>query len=135
MHPSLPKLPYLVPECVMESDGIGPVVEVGSERGKLLILTLSINCIVERESLIISVWGSPDNLNWGVKPLVSFPPKYYCGMYSILLNLAKYPDVQYVRAEWKVSRWGKGNGDPMFGFYVAAEPSGSRLNVKTARTA
>jgi len=30
--------------------------------------------------------------------------------------------VQYVRAEWKMSRWWREPGSPMFAFYVSAEP-------------
>jgi hypothetical protein len=118
---------YLVPECVAYADGMGLVIDVGTDSGKLLVLTLAINCIIEKECLVVSIWGSPDKIIWGTQPLVSFTQKHYCGMHSILLNLAKHPGVQYVRAEWKMSRWGRELGTPMFAFYVSAEPSGSRL--------
>jgi len=123
---------YLVPECVSHADGMGPLIDVGADRGKLLVLTLAIDGIVEKESLVVSIWGSPDKIIWGTQPLASFAQKHYCGTYSILLNLAEDPGVQYVRAEWKMSRWGREPGSPMFAFYVSAEPSGSRLRVATA---
>jgi hypothetical protein len=129
----LPK--FLLPECITRADGVGPKVELGAASGKLLVLTLGINRIVEQERLIVSIWGSPNGVDWGIKPLATFPPKFYCGMYSILLNLAKNPDARCIRSEWKMSRWGKGDQVPLFGFYVCAEESGSRLSTAVASVA
>ena len=126
---------YLVPECIATADGVGPVINVGADRGKLLVVTLAVNCIVEQESLLVSIWGSQDRIIWGIEPLVSFTQKHYCGMYSILLNLAKYPGVRYVHAKWKMRRWGRELSSPMFTFYVSAELSGSRLGMKAAASA
>ena len=129
----LPK--FLLPESLTRADGVGPKIELGADCGKLLVLTLGINRIVEQERLVVATWGSSNGIDWGTKPLASFPPKFYCGMYSILLNLAKYPDVRYIRTEWKMSRWGKGDQIPLFGFYVFAEESGARVSVATAAVA
>ena len=126
----LPK--FLLPESIARADGVGPDIDLGADHAKLLVLTLGINRIIEQEGLVVSVWGSPDRLNWGAKPLVSFPQKYYCGMYSVLLNLVKYPDARYLRVEWKMNRWSKGDATPMFGFYVFAEVSGSRVSAAVA---
>lgn len=123
---------YLVPEFMAREDGKGPIVDLGAHCGKLLVLTLGINHVVEQERLIMSLWGSKDGINWGMKPLVTFPQKHYCGLYSILLNLTRHPEVRYLRAEWKMSRWGKGDVKPMFGFYVFAEESGSRIRTAMA---
>jgi len=123
----LPK--FLLPECISRADGVGPKIELGPDSGKLLVLTLGINRIVEQERLVISIWGSSNGIDWGTKPLATFPPKFYCGMYSILLNLAKCPDARYIRSEWKMNRWGKGDPTPLFGFYVFAEESGSRVST------
>ena len=75
------------------------------EHGKLLVLTLAINAVLEHETFFVSIWGSPDAETWGTTPLVSFPPKSYCGVYSILLNLAARPDIRYIRAQWRMQRW------------------------------
>jgi len=120
---------FLLPESIARADGKGPEMDLGSKRGKLLVLTLGITRILEQESLEVSVWGSPDNENWGARPLATFPPKFYCGIYSILLNLASRPEVQYVRVYWKMSRWSKREVTPMFGFYVYAEESGARVGT------
>jgi hypothetical protein len=78
---------FLLPESIVRADGTGPEIDLGPKRGKLLVLTLGITRILEQESLEITVWGSPDGENWGSKPMAKFPPKFYCGLYSILLNL------------------------------------------------
>jgi len=122
----------VLPESIARADGIGPEIDLGGKRGKLLVLTLGITRILEQESLEVSIWGSSDGTNWSLRPLAKFPPKFYCGMYSILLNLASYPDVRFVRAQWKMSRWGKGETMPLFGFYVYAEESGARVSAAVA---
>ena len=126
----LPK--FLLEETIAQADGFGPELPLGAERAQLAVLTLGITRIVERANIQISVWGSGDRVNWGVQPLALFPPKSYCGMYSILLNLAARPDVQYLRVHWKVSRWGRKNAVPMFGFYVFVEASGARIRAAVA---
>ena len=126
-------MPRLVlPEGIARTDGSGPKIDLGADCGKLLVLTLGIDRIVEQENLIVSIRGSRDGLTWNPAPLATFPPKYYCGMYSILLNLAHCPDVKYIRAEWKMNRWGPGDHTPLFEFYVLAEASGSRVSTAAA---
>jgi hypothetical protein len=85
---------------------------------------LGITRIIEQESLDISVWGSADNADWGTKPLLSYPQKFYCGTYQVLLDLNDRPEVRYLRVQWKVGRWGRGASKPLFGFYVFAEEMG-----------
>lgn len=118
---------FLFPENIARTDGIGPGVDLAGDRGKLLVITLGIDRVLEQEALTVSIWGSPDTSNWGVGPLLSFPSKYYCGIYSRLLNLAQHPGVRYLRIEWKMSRWAKREITPLFGFYVFAETSGARM--------
>jgi hypothetical protein len=117
----------LVPESIARTNGASPAVELNADLGKLIILTLAIDRVLEQEALQISVWGSADQQDWGLRPLTSFPPKCYCGIYSQLLNMTKHPGVRYLRVEWKVSRWSKPAGDPLFEFCVFAEDSGARL--------
>jgi hypothetical protein len=122
----------LLPESIVRADGVGPEIDLGSKRGKLLVLTLGITRILEQESLEIAVSGSVDGEQWDLKPLAKFPPKFYCGLYSILLNLGARPDVRFLRVDWKMSRWSKRESVPMFGFYVYAEESGARVSVAVA---
>jgi hypothetical protein len=122
----------LLPESIVRADGTGPEIDLGPKRGKLLVLTLGITRILEQESLEVTVCGSSDGEEWESKPLAKFPPKFYCGLYSILLNLGSRSDVRFLRIQWKMSRWSKRETMPMFGFYVYAEESGARVSVAVA---
>jgi len=123
---SLPKC--LLPESVRSGDGVGPVLALDDYCSKLLVVTLGITDVVERTGLSVSVWGSPDQSQWGAKPLLTFRQRQYCGVYSVLLNLAMYPDVQYLRVHWSMNRWGRGERTPRFGFEVFLEESGARVS-------
>lgn len=125
-------LESLLNEIIARSDGIGPLIDIGDDAGRLLVLTLGITRIIEQETLEVSIWGSPDQTDWGVRPLASFPQKSYCGVYSILLNLAAQPEIKYLRIQWKMNRWTKGNPTPLFGFHVHRERSGARVRTAAA---
>lgn len=117
----------LVPNCLIESDGLGPSLDLSQLHGRLLVLTLDVNHVTEQDRLLLSVWGSPDGIDWGARQLVTFREREYCGLYSTLLNLAKHPETRYVRAEWKITRSRKAKRAPRFGFSVYVEKSGSRI--------
>lgn len=107
---------FLLPETVAREDGVGAEVACEIER---LRLTLGITRVIAQESLEVSVWGSPDGEHW--RPLVSFPQKFYCGTYSLSLDLAPEADVRHLRAQWKIGRWLQDGRAPLFGFYLRAE--------------
>ena len=121
-----------VPEIIAREDGASDEIALGNASGRPLLLTLGITRILEQESLEITVFGSSDGERWEIKPLAKFPPKFYCGLYSILLNLGSRADVRFLRVHWKMSRWSKRESMPMFGFYVYAEESGARVSVAVA---
>jgi hypothetical protein len=112
---------FLLPETTIREAGNGSELDLGDSRGLVLLLTLGITRIIEQQSLDVAVWGSSDGKDWGVKPLVGFPQKFYCGTYQILLDLAPHPDIRYLRVKWTAQRWGKGDSKPLFGFYVFAQ--------------
>lgn len=85
-------------------------------------MTLGITHVIEQESLDVIIHGSSDGEAWSDKPLTSFPQKFYCGVYSIILDLSEAPDTRYLRVSWKLNRWGRGEREPLFNFYVFAEP-------------
>jgi len=113
---------FLLPEQVIRQNGAGPMIEIGDSAGDVVSLTLGIHRTIEQQSLDLSISGSADGENWGDKPLAAFPQKFYCGVYSLILDLSDRPDVRYIRVEWKVNRWGRGEPTPLFGIYVFAEP-------------
>lgn len=118
----------LLPESVRRDNGTGPVMALDEYCCKLLVVTLGIVDVVERTGLTVSVWGSPDGIDWGAKPMVSFRERQYCGVYSVLLNLAMHGEIRYLRAQWSMNRWGKGERTPVFGFEVFVEESGARIS-------
>jgi hypothetical protein len=123
---------FLVQETVVREAGAAPELSIGPTPGGLLLLTLGITRIIEQESLDLAVWGSPDNVDWGLKPLISFPQKFYCGTYQLLLDLGQHPEVHYLRAKWQVSRWGRGDPKPLFGLYLFVQDAKQAAIAKTA---
>ena len=122
---------FLLPETVARQDGMG--TEIAFER-KIVQLTLGITRIIAQESLEVSVWGSADGEHW--RPLVAFPQKFYCGTYSIHLDLTRHGDVRYLRAQWKMGRWTRCSDHderaPLFGFYLRAEEGRMRRGASAA---
>jgi hypothetical protein len=119
---------FLLPETVTRQNGTGPDLELGAMSGTKLLLTLGITRIIEQESLDVEVWGSADKTTWGEKPILRFPQKFYCGTYSLLLDLTKHPELNYLRITYKLNRWGRGDETPLFGFYVFAERANQALH-------
>ena len=111
----------LIPTCTRQGNGVGPVVDIGPYRGKLLDVTLNINSVMEREGLVLSIWGSSDEFEFGTHPLIVFPEKCYCGIYHTFLDLTRFPAVRYLRAEWKMNHWGWRSTAPTFGFQVSVK--------------
>jgi hypothetical protein len=123
---------FLLPEAVIREDGAGPELPLDAAQGRLLLLTLGITRIIEQQSLDLSIWGSADGADWGQKPLLCFPQKFYCGTYQMLLDLGARPDVRFLQARWKVNRWGYSLQKPLFGLYVFVEETAPRALAKTA---
>ena len=118
---------FLLPETTVREAGAGPEISLGNQQGESLILTLGITRIIEQESLDLSIWGSADGSDWGARPLVSFPQKFYCGTYQMAIDLSQHPDVKYLRAQWQVNRWGKGDSKPLFGSYLFVQATDRRM--------
>ena len=112
---------FLLPETTVREPGSSTALGIGNARRSFVLLTLGITRIIEQESLDVSIWGSADGNDWGTKPLLSFPQKFYCGTYQALLDLTTHPAVQYLRVQWSAHRWGKSESKPLFGLYVFAQ--------------
>jgi hypothetical protein len=124
---------FLVPETLVREAGTGPELMVESTPGALLLLTLGITRIIEQQSLDLSIWGSADSADWGTKPLISFPQKFYCGTYQLVLDMNHHVDIKYLRAKWQVSRWGRGDPKPLFGVYLFVQDASKQGAIaKTA---
>ena len=109
---------FLLPETTVREAGAGPEISLGNQQGESLILTLGITRIVEQQSIESQFGAPPTASDWGAKPVASFPQKFYCGTYQIVVDFTDRPHVRYLRAQWQVNRWGKGDSKPLFGIYV-----------------
>jgi hypothetical protein len=118
---------FLVEDGIRREDGVSPALELGSETAPVLLITLGITRIVEQESLDVEIQGSADGQNW--TRLLAFPQKFYCGTYSLLLDLSGHPDVRMIRVSWSMNRWGRGDTKPQFGFYVFAEHAATAVGA------
>jgi hypothetical protein len=110
---------FLFPEGIAREDGHGAEILLGESPARSLLLTLGITRILEQGCLDVSIWGSADGQAW--QPLASFPQKFYCGTYSLMLDLSRRLEIRYLRAHWRMSRWGGGDSKPLAGFYLFAE--------------
>lgn len=117
---------FLVPEQAVRQDGAGPALELGPDTPRILSLTFGITHIVEQESIDLAIYGSADGETFDAKPLAAFPQKFYCGTYSLHLDLSETPDVRFIRAGWKMNRWGRGDQTPLFNIYVFAEATSAQ---------
>jgi hypothetical protein len=123
---------FLLPETTVREAGAGSEIDLGGQMGGTLLLTLGITRIIEQQSIDISIWGSADGTEWGDKPVASFPQKFYCGTYQIVLDLTDRPEVRYLRAKWQVNRWGKGDSKPLFTVYLFAQTAQQELAAASA---
>jgi len=109
---------FLLPETTIREAGASQDLNISDQAGGTLVLTLGITRIIEQESLDVTIWGSADGAEWGTKPLATFPQKFYCGTYQMVVDLADRPEIKFLRAKWQMNRWGKGDPKPMFGVYL-----------------
>ena len=109
---------FLLPETTVRDAGTGPEICLGEHQGSCLVLTLGITRIIEQQSIDISILGSKNGSEWGTKPILAFPQKFYCGTYQLMFDLTDHPDITHLRVKWTVNRWGKGSVKPLFGIYV-----------------
>ena len=123
---------FVLPETTIREAGTGPTMDLGSSRGAVILVTLGITRIIEQESLDVSIWGSADNVEWGAKPVLAFPQKFYCGTYQILMDLREHSEIRHVRAKYQAQRWGKGDLKPLFGAYVFAQQVEQQVLSMTA---
>ncbi|HET8548871.1 MAG TPA: hypothetical protein VFL57_12735 [Bryobacteraceae bacterium] len=114
---------FLVPEQTVTANGEGAALELPADGSGVLELTLGILDVIEQESLDVNIHASADGAAWTAKPIAAFPQKFYKGASKILVDLDKHGSPRYIRAQWKVNRWGCHASGPVFRFYVFAAPA------------
>jgi hypothetical protein len=118
---------FLLPETTLREAGTGPVLPLGAAQGEKLLLTVDITHAREKESIEFSLWGSADGSDWGVRPVVSFPQKFYCGVYPLSLDLSGHWNVRFLRAQWLVRQWGRAASKPLFTVSLLLEEPSRQL--------
>ncbi len=111
---------FLVPEQTVEANGESAPVEIPA--GSQFLVTLNVTRVLEQQALELTVWASADGADWGAKPVLAFPQKFYTGTHQLLLNLPQESPAKLLKARWTVSRWGRGTLTPRFTFSVSLEP-------------
>lgn len=111
-------LAFLIPETTLHANGTGEPLDLGGA-GPVLV-TLGVLETVEQESLLLSIEGSPDGVDWRPEPLVSFPERFYPGVIAVYIDPAGQ-GIRHLRANWKLNRWGRGDKTPSFRLYLFVE--------------
>ncbi len=114
---------FLVPEITVSGNGESFPADLSDKRD-LLLLTLGIEHVVEQESLLVGIYGSSDGKSWDTEPILEFPQRFYRGVSAVLLDASGLQGYQFIRAQWKVNRWGRGDKIASFRFYIFAEAAG-----------
>jgi hypothetical protein len=106
---------YLLPEkTVITAKGDSEPLDVSAASNPVFLLTLSVNDVVEQESIEITLFTSVDGTTWEAKPVATLPQKFYVGDYPLLVDLTATAHPKFVRAHWDVNRWGRGPTTPRF---------------------
>ncbi len=111
---------FLVPPGSITDNGFGEALNI-ADVSDLILITLGIEHVKEQQSLLLGLYGSADGTTWNADPLVEFPQKFYPGVSAVVLDPKAHPSVLFVRAQWKVARWGRGDKTAIFEFYLFAE--------------
>ncbi len=112
----------------LTSNGEGEAHEISASQTRTFLCSMLITDQIEQESIDISVWGSPDGQNWGTKPLLMMPQRFYRGETRQILDLSLKPEVCFIRAKWDLFRWGRVAPHPMFVvvFHLSEVPAFAR---------
>ena len=122
---------FLLTERQIHDSGFTPALDLGTTLTDSIEIILGITHAKEQQSLDLTVWGSEDGQDWGDRPLLAFPQKYYCGTYQMALHPGR-KRVRYLQARWSVGRWGHGSRSTVFGFYIMARDLQARSMARTA---
>jgi hypothetical protein len=116
---------FLVEETTVRSGGEGPVLALGATAGRHLLLTLSVSHVIERQDLDVDVFASGDGVSWSPEPVATFLQRFGCGSYEMILPNC---EARFLKAAWRVSRWGRSEDRPLCRFSLAVQERSSHEN-------
>jgi hypothetical protein len=117
-------------------NGEGASHDIGASETRTFLCTMVISDQIEQESMDISIWGSADGQNWGAKPLLMMPQRFYRGETRQVLDLSLKPEIRFIRAKWELLRWGRVAPHPMFvvGFHLSEVPAFAAKGARPVST-
>ena len=101
-------------DTLVKENGNSAAVDVRASQTRTFFCLLNVTDQIEQESLDVSIWGSADGENWGAHPLLKLPQQFYRGETRAVLDLTLVPEVNFIRAGWELTRWGRVAPLPMF---------------------
>jgi hypothetical protein len=116
----------LIPQGTLaKENGYGAAVDIRASRTRTFFCIMDITDQIEQESVDVAIWGSTDGENWGTHPILKLPQQFYRGETRAVLDLTLVPEVNFIRAGWELTRWGRVAPLPMFvlGLRVAEVPA------------
>lgn len=119
---------FLVEETTVRQSGESPVLCLEESSNNSLLLHLSISHVLERQNLDVDVFASDDGRVWTSEPVISFVQKFCCGTYAMILP---DPGIRFMKAVWRLSRWGRAADKPLCRFSLSVE--GTRQRPQKAR--
>ena len=107
------------------ANGQGEPQDISTSQTRTFLCSMVITEQIEQESVDLSVWGSADGQDWGTKPLLMMPQRFYCGETRQILDLSRKSEVRFLRAQWDLARWGRVTPHPLFvlGFHLSEVPA------------
>jgi len=124
---------FLVPEkTAVTAKGDSEALDISAASNPVFLVTLSIDEVVEQESIEINLFTSADGTTWEAKSVATLPQKFYVGEYPVLVDLTAIANAKFVRAHWDVNRWGRGATTPRFvcGVRIREVPQEALLEAK-----
>ena len=109
----------------LTANGEGEPQDIGASQTRTFLCVMDITDQIEQESVDLSIWGSEDGQNWGTRPLLMMPQRFYRGETRQILDLSFRRETRFIRAKWDLFRWGRVAPHPMFvvGFRATEVPA------------
>ena len=108
------KFDMIPQDTVVKENGTGAAVDIRASKTRTFFCVMEITDQIEQESVDVSIWGSADGENWGTHPVLKLPQQFYRSETRAVLDLTLVPEVNFIRAGWELTRWGRVAPLPMF---------------------
>lgn len=115
----------IAPNTLVQENGAADAVDISASATRTFLCTMLITDQIEQESLDISIWVSADGQDWGAKPTLKLPQRFYRGETRAVLELVFRPEARFIQARWELNRWGRVAPLPMFrvGLHLVEVPA------------